>query len=217
MDKFREHYLQALGTNDESKLAALQETAHSIRQFEIELYWKRAAYFWAFQLVSFAALGLLFKDGKVTIPQLLAIPSSIGVITAFAGVLTARGSKFWQENWEAHVDLLEGQAGQRLTQVVMCRRPAQFSVSRVNECLLYLLTGSWMVVLVFSAIPQAAGLFVWLSQAYRGIAVLVAVIVACGWMWHSTRTHFTGRIFRLGGTRWTHYKPLGSSPLLIGL
>src|SRR5580658_2201060 len=130
MDNFRKHYFEALGTRDDSKLLEARKLAHEIRQFEIELYWKRATYFWAFQLVAFTALGLLLRDGKISSMHLLLIPSSIGVITAFAGWLTARGSKFWQENWEARVDLLEDATKERLTQVVLCRRPPQYSVSR---------------------------------------------------------------------------------------
>jgi hypothetical protein len=49
-------------------------------------------------LVAFTALGLLFKDGKLNLPELLVIPGMIGAVTAFAGYLSARGSKFWQEN-----------------------------------------------------------------------------------------------------------------------
>ena len=32
--------------------------AHEIRKFEIELYWKRATYFWLLQAAVFTALGL---------------------------------------------------------------------------------------------------------------------------------------------------------------
>jgi hypothetical protein len=106
---FHDRYFEALGLNpvaDRCKLKAAHARAHDIRKFEIELYWKRATYFWAFQLVAFTALGLLFKDGELANPGLLIIPGTIGTVTAFAGYLTARGSKFWQQNWEAHVDLL---------------------------------------------------------------------------------------------------------------
>lgn len=116
---FRDRYFEALGTRDKSKVEDALKRAHDIRQFEIELYWKRATYFWAFQLIAFTALGLLLKDGEIKSMPLLRIPSSIGVITAFAGMLTARRSKFWQENWEAHVDLLEDETEERLTQVVI--------------------------------------------------------------------------------------------------
>lgn len=202
---FREGYLQALGVTDRSKLKDVRDLAHNIRQFEIELYWKRATYFWAFQLIAFAALGLLFKDGEVKNPQLLTIPASIGVVTAFAGILTARGSKFWQENWEAHVDLLEEETGERLTQVVMCRKAPQHSVSRVNESLLCLLVLGWFVVLFFSAIPQATSIFRFIPQPYQGVGIFLAVVLACVWMWRSNRTHFSGRTFHWAGTTWKPY------------
>jgi hypothetical protein len=37
--------------------------AHDIRKFEIDLYWRRAAYFWTFIGAAFAAYVLLQKDG----------------------------------------------------------------------------------------------------------------------------------------------------------
>ena len=161
--KFRERYFQALGigADDKCKLKAALELAHDIRQFEIELYWKRATYFWAFQLIAFSALGLLLKDGHISpLSQLplgrLLIPAPIGVITAFAGYLTARGAKFWQQNWESHVDILEDVTKERLTHVILCRHPPQFSVSRVNQKLLGYLTLGWFGVLIVGAIPEAA-------------------------------------------------------------
>lgn len=203
---FRDRYLEALGLSDKDELRKVRKRAYDIRQFEIELYWKRATYFWAFQLVAFAMLGLLFRDGELKNPQLLTIPASIGVITAFAGILTARGSKFWQENWEAHVDLLEGETEERLTQVVMCRRPPQYSVSRVNESLLRLFTIAWFVVLLFSAIPRPTAISTVIAH-YQGICILLAVIVACRWMWISTRTEFTGRMYQFGTEHWQEYSP----------
>jgi hypothetical protein len=203
---FRDCYFDALGTRDKSKLENAWKRAHEIRQFEIELYWKRATYFWAFQLIAFTALGFLLKDGEIKSKPLLIIPSSIGVITAFAGLLTARGSKFWQENWEAHVDLLEDEANERLTQVVMCRKPPQYSVSRVNESLLLLITLGWTAVLVLGAIPRA-GELISFSPLSRGIAVLLGVGLACGLMWRSNKTDFSGRMYRFGASSWTEYPP----------
>jgi len=202
MDNFKKHYFEALGTKDDAKLVEARKLAHEIRRFEIELYWKRATYFWAFQLVAFTALGLLLKDGKISSMSLLLIPSSIGVITAFAGWLTARGSRFWQENWEAHVDLLEDATKERLTQVVLCRRPPQYSVSRINESLLLLITLGWAVVLVFGAIPQAAELLSF-SPLFSGIAILGAVGLACVLLWGSNRTDFVGQMYRFGTAGWT--------------
>src|SRR5712675_537808 len=103
-----------------------------VRKFEIDLYWKRATYFWAFQAISFAALGLSIKDGEPHIGIALLGAAALGALTGFTGWLTAKGSKFWQENWEAHVEMLEGPAGEgRLTHVVIMRGSPAFSVSRL--------------------------------------------------------------------------------------
>ncbi len=209
MDNFREQYFQALGTTEEKKLTEVLKLAHDIRQFEIELYWKRAAYFWAFQLIAFTALGLLFKDGhiaplgKLSLGRLL-IPAPIGVITAFAGYLTARGSKFWQENWEAHVDLLEDKTNERLTGVVMCRDVPQFSVSRINQRLLLYLTIGWASVLVVGASPTSAE-YLRGHASWLGLTVSAITLgLVCGLL--GTRTHFVGSIYHLGDkVGWTGY------------
>jgi len=204
MDKFLEHYFEALGTREKDRLAKACALAHEIRKFEIELYWKRATYFWAFQLIAFAALGLLFRDGKVACLGLLLIPASLGVITAHAGYLTALGSKFWQENWEAHVDLLENEMGVRLTQIILCREHPQFSVSRINQFLLRLLRAGWALALllgsgalVSSAIPQLPEVRKWLWALF-GIGAVLVVVVVCWRMCASNRTDFAGRMYRLG-------------------
>jgi hypothetical protein len=199
---FRDRYLEALGTSDPVKIGAARDRAYEIRQFEIDLYWKRAAYFWAFQLIAFTSLGLLFKDGNITSLRRLLLPASLGVITAFAGYLTARGSKFWQENWEAHVDLLEGDEA-RLTQVILCRRQPQFFVSRVNQALLLLLTLGWVAALLLGAFP---GLAPWLSSApiwLQDCSIPICVAFVCGCLWFTTKTSVAGRVYSPGDENWT--------------
>jgi len=73
------------------------DRAHQNRALEIDLYWKRSAYYWAFQAAAFAAVGLVFKDGFPNDPfrQLLGLGfCGMGFLTALAGVLAAKGSKF---------------------------------------------------------------------------------------------------------------------------
>ncbi|HCD6357309.1 TPA: hypothetical protein NDU07_005770, partial [Klebsiella variicola] len=84
--------------------------ALEIRKFEIELYWKRATYFWTFigaSLVAFIAIqssnSLLAEyRGELTL-----LVGCLGVVFSFAWVCVNKGSKFWQQNWEKHVDMLE--------------------------------------------------------------------------------------------------------------
>jgi hypothetical protein len=218
----RGRYLDALGIHsvsdksgnkDAEKLKAALGRAHDIRQFEIELYWKRATYFWAFQLVAFTALGLLFKDGELRHPELLVIPAVIGAVTAFAGYLPARGSKFWQENWEAHVELLEDETEGRLTQVIVCRKDPQFSVSRTNQFLLLFLTMGWGLVLIVSAIPQAPEIIKGVPPLHRSIGIISMVALACALMYCRSRTDLVGRVFRADSADWIEYPSARKRPV----
>jgi hypothetical protein len=214
---FRDRYFEALGIKERCQRKAALKLAHDIRKFEIELYWKRATYFWAFQLIAFTILGFILKENWAEHLGRLPIPASIGLVTAFAGYLSARGSKFWQENWEAHVDLLEDETEGRLTQVIMCRKPPQFSVSRVNQFLLVLIIAGWTLVLVIGAFPKVAAFLKSCPPPYRGIVILAMVAVACLLMWCFNRTEFTGRMYCVDGTNWTEYpsKRKGTIPFII--
>lgn len=134
----------ALPPDDAEAAGVALARAHELRKFEIENYWKRATYFWAFQLAAFSTLGLLWKIGGDPLDEgVLMVPAALGAVTALVGWLTAQGSKFWQENWEGHVDALEDRLGGRLTQVIVVKHGLSRSVSRVNEALLGLLTLGW--------------------------------------------------------------------------
>jgi hypothetical protein len=80
------------------------EVAHQIRQFEIDLYWKRAAYFWAILAVAFAGYFSALKPGSEISAAFI---SDLGMAINLAWYLVNRGSARWQQNWEFHVDLLE--------------------------------------------------------------------------------------------------------------
>lgn len=82
------------------------EVAADIRKFEIELYWKRATYFWAFIALVFWGYFSLATENNSEKWHLLLI-SGIGIAFSYAWYLVNRASKYWQENWEHHLDLLE--------------------------------------------------------------------------------------------------------------
>jgi DUF2934 family protein len=118
----RTRYLGTLGFYDGSeatakRLAAALKRAYRIRNFEIEHYWKRATYFWAFQVAIFAAFGLLWKQTAAWSPVTVLL-AGLGILTAVANSLSARGSRFWQENWESHIDMLEDEIEGRLYKTV---------------------------------------------------------------------------------------------------
>lgn len=136
--------------------------ALDIRKFEIELYWKRATYFWAFIAAAFAGYALTYKTANNE-PWLSMLFSALGLVFSFSWYLVNRGSKFWQSNWERHVDLLEDMTLGPLYKVVavtednsggsLLTSPGQFSVSKVNQILSVFVSAVWLLLFVRSILP----------------------------------------------------------------
>ena len=136
----------------DTKVASALAVALDVRKFEIDLYWKRASYFWVFTGAALAGhLAALADKDPTRRPQALLLTSCVGLVFAFAWYLVNRASKFWQANWEAHVDLLEDEVHGPLYKTVLSEQTPwwkfhgayQFSVSKINQIL------SFYVFLVF--------------------------------------------------------------------
>ncbi|WP_305909443.1 hypothetical protein Q9L42_005465 [Methylomarinum sp. Ch1-1] len=132
----------------EGKEAEALKQALDIRKFEIELYWKRATYFWTFIGATMAGFLAVQASSAQNKQDLAVILSCLGMVFSFAWVCVNRGSKFWQENWEKHVDVLEDKVTGPLYKIVMSRNtmnkfgekaahlitgPSSISVSKVNQ------------------------------------------------------------------------------------
>lgn len=212
---------------DESKLlkkAFLQ--AADIRKFEIDLYWKRAGYFWA--LIAFAFAGyfaVLSSDHTENKFFLSSIVASIGIVFTVAWYLANRGSKYWQENWENHLELLENKitgplyktrlerakenpsVAERLTFWAVVKKltlwvtdPLDVSVSKLNQWVSVFVFFIWIVVMVYSVYKswgcgQGNAWHNWLVRGSHGILVSV-VLVICSLMCKLGRTD-KGRHFSL--------------------
>ena len=195
----RDDYMKQFGLPEAAKTDIERALAQAleIRKFEIELYWKRAAYFWAFLAITLGGYGAVYaaricprwEKGEA----LLAI-SCFGVVFAVAWYFVNRASKFWQENWENHVDLLEDAVAGPLYKTVVhdagmwflkLNGPYPFSVSKVNQLL------SLFVVVVFSVLAGATVYryygFGWPPDASPAVIVGLAV-VAVTILWCCGRT-----------------------------
>jgi hypothetical protein len=148
----RDEYLKSFpnGAPDSRRHAALKE-ARQNRKFEIELYWKRAGYFWLFIAAAFAGYAPL-RDNQI----IAFFIACSGFIFSLAWYFVNRGSKYWQVNWELHVDLLEdddsGAIYKTVVQHSKCNfyefdRPYPFSVSKINQLLSLFVTIGWFVPL----------------------------------------------------------------------
>lgn len=133
---------------------ALEKAWHN-RDFEIEMYWKRASYFWTFIgatfLGYFALIGSkgyheFLSDGFYQIEVFII---TIGLIFSMAWYFVNKGSKGWQVNWEAQVDELESLLGRpNYTTIFYNHKNKYYSVSRINQRVSLIVTLIWVLLYV---------------------------------------------------------------------
>lgn len=177
--------------------AALRR-AHELRKFEIENYWKRSSYFWGFQLVAFGALALSGKEGRFHAPIVLMV-SVLGALAALTALLSAKGSKFWQKNWEAHVDFLEPPVEGMLHTTALMDGSVSFSVSRVNERFLEVLLAGWIVAFSTACLviydPSYAQLSPAQAARYQLTIATIALVGGAMRLIVGQRSELRGRAF----------------------
>lgn len=170
-ERYREAF--GLGENgDHEKAKVALEHALDIRKFEIGLYWQRATYAWTLIAATFAGyFAVLSVQGMVDKDFYAYVLGCMGVVFSLAWLLINRGSKYWQENWERHVDMLEDTIAGPLYKTVLHRPesakgwekavigPAPYSVSQVNQWLSIFTIVIWVVLLwnVLPAFDASAG------------------------------------------------------------
>ena len=128
--------------------------AHETRKFEIDLFWKRTTYFWAFVAASFGAYFVFFdkaSDLKYLLVKIVII--FIGITFSYAWYAVSKGSKFWQENWELHVDNLEDEYTGPLYKIIKNPNTKRgfleakaLSVSKINMLLSINIILIWNVI-----------------------------------------------------------------------
>jgi len=150
-------YNKRLRCIDPKKAESAFKKAWEIRNFEIELYWKRATYFWAFIASTFVGYFALVNAQAYTRPDPYQHTEvyfliCIGFLLSLAWYLTNRGSKQWQRNWEIHIDLLEDDFTGPLYKTV--HPQITFSVSKINEIVSVAFAFVWVMLGVKYLIAQ---------------------------------------------------------------
>jgi len=125
------------------------EKAWEAKNFEIDLYWRRATYFWAFQIASLTGYFVVqnsknFELDHPKSPEILYFVICIGFITALAWALINQGSKAWQRHWEIHVDMLEEEITGPLYKIVTTAKT--FSVSKINDIVSRFFVCIWILM-----------------------------------------------------------------------
>ena len=176
----------AKNSAEKTKLEAAFKQASDIRKFEIDLYWKRAGYFWTLIAVAFAGYFAILSSSAIQSKYFLSfIVSAIGFTFTSAWHLVNRGSKYWQENWENHLDLLEDEITGPLYKTRLERSvaenfsekiltgPLAVSVSKINQWVSIFLSGVWLTLASYSLVgPMTA-----LKMASYGWIKLTAYIL----------------------------------------
>ena len=147
---------------DEKKLEEAFQIALETRKFEIELYWKRTGYFVLFTSAIFVGYYKVLQIAGLSDSEkewLLLLLSSLGFLLSLLWYMANRGSKFWQENWEAHIEDLSIKLRKPIFGIIKINEytifnPKQFnksypfSVSKVNQMVSLIITFSWLLILL---------------------------------------------------------------------
>lgn len=192
----RKEYFELLLTGDHpkkghKKIKEALKCAHDIRKFEIELFWKRATYFWVFISVIILAYGSLvitflepptvrekppeevFSRELILFLAILLL-NSLGLVISYIWYLVMKGSKFWQENWEAHINMLESSVTGHLHKVLFKDGTETiFSVSKLSQAVAICCILTWGVLLLSSIVLY------WYKQPYVAI-IYIAFFILIG-------------------------------------
>lgn len=169
----------------------LLDRAHEIRKFEIDLYWRRTAYFWTLIAAAFLAFFAIHSAEELTSPSkevLSFVVGNLGFVFSLGWFLINRGSKFWQQNWEAQVDRLECCVGVALHRSVAIRNDKEcwlvgskpYSVSKINQITSFYVTFIWGGLVVWSLLQWCIDAIATVWTPTEDVLVVLNLLVLIG-------------------------------------
>ncbi len=181
----------------------LLKNALEIRKFEIERYWQRSLYFWGFIAACFTAYCVTIYHDIFFVSYLVTV---LGLFASFAFSLILKGCKFWQINWERHVDILESSVYGSLYKTVLftssmspsiiSSKPWPVSVSKVNQHLANIILAFWIILFLISqgSIAIRAYSHSWTSICLNidYICSMLGLFAACRYAGYMEKDSVTG-------------------------
>ncbi|MEH3774437.1 hypothetical protein POW02_10405 [Enterobacter asburiae] len=153
-----EVYKQSVPT--EKQLVILNEAykqALDTRKFEIELYWKRATFMWPINGALLVLIGIFAKlfydapiDRRTECFVAMSVISLLGYFVSMISSGISQSGKYWQENWEYHLDMLEPFFCGNLFKTHISRRPKPYSISELQDTVNLILVFLWVLIFVIS-------------------------------------------------------------------
>lgn len=159
--EYRKHF-------DGLKQKRALSVALTMRNFEHELYWKRAVFGWGLIAVAFGGFFAL-KESEHGFATRYAV-ACFCFLASIAWFFLNKGSMCWHDNWDAHVENLEDEYIGPLFKTVMNMndpspwrfgRPFNFSTRRINEILALTFAAVGLVLMArtaYSFLPLRAEL-----------------------------------------------------------
>jgi hypothetical protein len=162
---------------DKSRLEEALKRAWETRNFEIDKFWTRVAYFWGFIALIFGAYITVITEetGKAIDMHLDLYLVLLGGIFSIAWLLVIRGSKCWQQNWEEHINRLENSITGPLYKTIYCTRKPYYSVSGINKILAWTVIGVW-IILLFECVVRKIETFCAAKDWFALLSILAAAI-----------------------------------------
>lgn len=185
---------------NKGKLEEAFKIALETRKFEIELYWKRTGYFVLFIGAVFIGYYTILTSDKDKIKiekeqqeWLLLLLAALGYLLSLLWYMANRGSKFWQENWEAHIEELSTHLGVPIFGIIKRREHSirnlmqeyPFSVSKINQMVSLIITFAWLLILCkemgVSELLECITFSVCYKTLVGGIVIMLSflIIICC--------------------------------------
>jgi hypothetical protein len=137
----------SLSKKNMKRLKEAYKKAWECRDFEINKFWTRSAFFGGIIVIIFTGYTTLITNYQnPNLPKYLDFYLLLlGYLFSLAWLLVIKGSKAWQENWEAHIDYLENFISGPLYKLVwLPRKYKYYSVSKINEVLAIITIFAWV-------------------------------------------------------------------------
>ncbi|WP_455769320.1 RipA family octameric membrane protein [Pantoea dispersa] len=171
-----------LSEQDLKRLKEAYDKAHDIRKFEIELFWKRATYFWTITAALVTFLGIIFSsyfntknaETSVNVLYVSVFVSILGFLLTIVMSLISKSGRYWQRNWEEHINRLEFLFSGNIHKFHIPSKKPQ-SISRLNEVAYTLILCLWGLAICISIIKIVDGNGFWYFTSL-GLVILLCVI-----------------------------------------
>lgn len=130
---------------DLEKIKNAFEKAHDIRKFEISLYWQRSGYILGFISVLAAAIAYCFSayvtdnttDGsKFILLMTIVCLAIVGISLCRFWTRIIKASKYWQDNWEYNIDMLEPYVSGNLHKIHFYRTDRDYNRFSIHDIVL---------------------------------------------------------------------------------